>query len=82
MFWTWNSFIAAARDVFKNYFTREILRDYPKKLSMQSPPRDCKLKVLHEEKLERITSAKHVEPGYCHWGIPFSMHLREIMIFA
>ena len=60
-----------ARDGFKNYFTRERLRDSPKKLSMEYLPRDCKLKVLHEEKLERLISANYVEPRYFYGGILF-----------
>ena len=37
VFWKWNSFIVATRDDFKNYFTRERLRNSPKKILMQHP---------------------------------------------
>ena len=82
VFWRWNSFIVTMRDGFKNYFIRERLRDSPQKLSIQYPPRYCKLKELHEEKLEQIISANHVEPGYCHWDICFLMCLRGTIAFA
>ena len=71
VFWRRHSFSREARDGFRTYFLNERSRKSPKKYCRPIVPSSEALKVLIEEKINRIIAVRHLGSGYVHWDIRF-----------